>query len=59
MREGCQISFFSCREEGKILKDTEDQGSADNQEIRENKIKPNQGDAVSAYGLPVDQKDYL
>lgn len=41
MREGCQ-TFFSCREEGEILKDIEDQGSADNQEIRtkQNKTKP-------------------
>lgn len=33
MREACQ-NFFSCREEGEILKDAEDQDSADNQEIR-------------------------
>lgn len=41
MKERCQI-FFSFREEGEILKDTEDQGSADNQEIRtkQNKTKP-------------------
>lgn len=41
MREACQIFFFSssCRKEGEVLKDIEDQGSTDNQEIRTKQSK--------------------
>lgn len=54
-----RFGFFSCKEEGEIPKATEDQGYADNQDIRTNQNKTKPEDAVSAHRLPIDEKDYL